>query len=132
MMTIGLLLALSLGSQDTVRPPAFSTAALDRVDSIAAAEFAKDSLGSITIGVVSGARSVWERSYGYADSARTRLACATTVYRIASITKRFTALMLMQLLERNQVELSDPVERYVPEFGRVRGGGGATRSGGGL
>jgi CubicO group peptidase (beta-lactamase class C family) len=45
------------------------------------------------------------------------------VYRIASITKQFTAIMLTQLLERHQVHLADPVERYLPEVRRVRGSG---------
>lgn len=73
--------------------------------------------------MVSGPHSIWAQSYGYADSARTRLATPATVYRIASITKQFTAIMLMQLLERRQVHLADPVERYLPEVRRVRGSG---------
>jgi hypothetical protein len=73
-MALGLLLVLSTVSQRPLPPPQFRTEALRRVDSIAAAEFAKDSLGSITISVVSGPHSIWAQSYGYADSARTRLA----------------------------------------------------------
>jgi CubicO group peptidase (beta-lactamase class C family) len=122
-MALGLLLVLSTVSQRPLPPPQFRTEALRRVDSIATAEFAKDSLGSITISVVSGPHSIWAQSYGYADSARTRLATPATVYRIASITKQFTAIMLMQLLERHQVHLADPVERYLPEARRVRGSG---------
>jgi CubicO group peptidase (beta-lactamase class C family) len=45
----------------------------------------------------------------------------TTVYRIASITKQLTALMLLKLVQDSTVRLSDPVDRYVPEIERVRG-----------
>jgi CubicO group peptidase (beta-lactamase class C family) len=114
-----LLLALVVAAQDTTRPPRFATQELTRVDSIAEAEYAKDSLGSMTIGVVSGPSLVWVKSYGYADSARTRLATPATVYRIASITKQLTTLMLLQLIERNQVGLSDEVDRYFPEVKRI-------------
>jgi CubicO group peptidase (beta-lactamase class C family) len=39
-----------------------------------------------------------------------------TVYIIASITKPITYLMLMLLVERGQISLNDPVQKYLPEF----------------
>jgi CubicO group peptidase (beta-lactamase class C family) len=39
-----------------------------------------------------------------------------TVYLVASITKPVTATALMLLVERGLVSLSDPVQRYLPEF----------------
>lgn len=39
-----------------------------------------------------------------------------TPFLIASVTKPFVSLALMQLVERGQVALSDPVKRYLPEF----------------
>ena len=115
------LLPFVIAAQVTAQPPRLTPEALRQVDSIAGAEFARDSLGSLTIGVVSGPSLVWVKSYGYADSARTRLATPTTVYRVASVTKQLTALMLLQLLQDSTVRLSDPVDRYFPEIARVRG-----------
>ncbi|MEP7381967.1 MAG: serine hydrolase domain-containing protein [Gemmatimonadota bacterium] len=89
------------------------------VDSLVAAEFAKDSLGSITIGVVAGPQLIWTRSYGFADMKSGRLANRSTVYRIGSITKPFTAVMLMQLAAAGKVQLSDPVERFLPEVKQI-------------
>lgn len=43
------------------------------------------------------------------------------MYRIGSITKQFTALMLLQLVRNGTVRLSDPVDRYLPTVDRVRG-----------
>jgi len=91
------------------------------VDSIAEAEFRKDSLGSITVAVVNGRELVWQKSYGFTDRQRTQRATPATVYRIASITKQFTAIALLQLVERKAVRLSDPVDQYVPEIRAVRG-----------
>jgi CubicO group peptidase (beta-lactamase class C family) len=68
------------------------------VDSLVSAEFAKDSIGSITVGVIAGSQLVWTRSVGFADMKARRLANRSTVYRIGSITKPFTAVMLMQLV----------------------------------
>ena len=48
-----------------------------------------------------------------------RAASADTVYRIGSITKQFTALMLLQLVEQGKVRLTDPVEKYLSEISKV-------------
>jgi len=88
---------------------------IEVLDSLISAEFAKDSIGSITVGVIAGSQLVWTRSVGFADMKTRRLANRNTVYRIGSITKPFTAVMLMQLVAGGKVQLSDPVERFLPE-----------------
>jgi CubicO group peptidase (beta-lactamase class C family) len=95
--------------------------ALPGIDSLAAAEFAKDSVGSITIGVVAGGDLVWTKSYGFANRATRKLADRNTVYRIGSITKPFTAVMLMQLEQAGKLRLADPVEKFFPEIRQVGG-----------
>src|SRR5215475_12147752 len=92
-----------------------------QVDALAAAELAKDNRGSVTVGVVSGGELVWTKSYGYADMEKKTPATKDTVYRIGSITKQFTGLMLLQLVEAGKVRLSDPVEKYFPEVNKVEG-----------
>jgi len=119
------LIAILIGApsapcEDTV-PPKELRSAIDQVDVMTAAEFAKDQLGSVTVGVVSPAGLVWTKSYGYADMAKKMSASRDTVYRIGSITKQFTAVMLLQLTESGQLHLSDPVEKYFPEINKVRG-----------
>jgi len=115
-----MLLLLATVVHDTASVPRFTAEAWRQVDSIASAEFKKDNFGSLTIGVVAGPSLVWANSYGYTDAARTQAATPQTVYRIASVTKQMTALMLLQLVERNQVRLSDPVDKYLPEISLVR------------
>lgn len=39
-----------------------------------------------------------------------------TVFRIASQSKMFTAICLMQLVERGQVDIDVPVSQYIPDF----------------
>jgi CubicO group peptidase (beta-lactamase class C family) len=112
----GTLLAHSAISQS---PPAPPLKGIETVDSLVSAEFAKDSIGSITVGVVAGSQLVWTRSVGYADMKARRLASRNTVYRIGSITKPFTAVMLMQLVAAGKVQLSEPVERYLPEVRQI-------------
>jgi CubicO group peptidase (beta-lactamase class C family) len=91
------------------------------VDSKIAADFARRPIGSVTAGVVVDKQLIWSKSYGNADMEKKISADADTVYRIGSITKMFTALMLEQLVDAGKVHLSDPVEKYFPEIRAVQG-----------
>ena len=109
------------GKKLTAPTAAEITARCGAVDSLVAAEFAKHAVGSVTVGVVFGKELIWTRSYGNADMEKKLLADKDTIYRIGSITKMFTALMLEQLVDANKVHLSDPVEKYFPEIKTVPG-----------
>lgn len=95
--------------------PLRSVMGIAAADSLVSAEFAKDSVGSLTVGVIAGSQLVWTRSVGFADIKAGRRANRETVYRIGSVTKPFTAVMLMQLAAEGRLRLSDPVEQYLPE-----------------
>lgn len=90
------------------------------LDAYAAREFAADPVGSLMVGVVTDGALSWTKSYGFADAETRRPATDRTYYRVGSITKQFTALMLLQLAERGKVRLSDPLVKYVPEFSVVK------------
>jgi CubicO group peptidase (beta-lactamase class C family) len=90
--------------------------AIAAVDTVFSEASAGGLVGGMTVGIVSGAELAWTKSYGYADMDAKIPATRHTVYRIGSITKQFTAVMLLQLVEQGKVTLADPVERYVPEI----------------
>lgn len=95
--------------------------AVKAIDALAAAEFEKSKGGSITVGVVNGRKLYWTRSYGYADIEKKELATKDTVYRIGGMTVKFTALMLLQLVQAGKIAISDPVEKYFPEINTIQG-----------
>ena len=95
--------------------------AVKLVDELAAAEFAKNGQGSLSVGVVHGRKLIWTRSYGYADIEKKELATKDTVYRIGGMTAKFTALMLLQLVQSGKIKISDPVEKYYPEINTIQG-----------
>lgn len=70
----------------------------------------------LSIGIVYDQDLIWAKGYGYADVATKRTATPSTVYRIASITKLFTATALMQLRDGGKIHLDDPVKKYLPWF----------------
>ena len=91
-----------------------------KLDAFVTEEFAKDGVGGATVAIVKGNAVAWAKGYGLADIEARTPASADTVYRIGSITKPFTAVMLLQLVERGTVAMTDPVEKYLPEINRVR------------
>ena len=81
------------------------------------AAFVKDKrLPGAMAGVVHGNELVWSGGYGFADVAARRAPDAATLYRIASITKTFTATAIMQLRDEGKLHLDDPAVAYLPEL----------------
>ena len=66
--------------------------------------------------VVSDGAIVARRSYGQADVEAGIAATPHTNYRLASVTKQFTALAILMLSERGKLSLDDPISRFFPEF----------------
>ncbi|HKN66676.1 MAG TPA: serine hydrolase domain-containing protein [Gemmatimonadaceae bacterium] len=120
LIVVGLLLC-GIGTSSHAQPTqrALSAQLIAQVDSLANAQLAIDGVGGMTIGVVGDGGLIWTNSYGYADMARRVPASRSTVYRVGSITKQFTALMLQQLADRGVVQLSAPVDRYWPAFDAI-------------
>lgn len=65
--------------------------------------------------IVKGDQIVFLKGYGQADSSD-RQVTPQTPFIIGSISKTFTALALMQLVEAGKVDLDAPVQRYLPWF----------------
>jgi CubicO group peptidase (beta-lactamase class C family) len=95
-------------------------AAIAALDAGIADDFARDGIGGLSLGVVSGKQLIWSRHYGYAEAETKRVPTNDTAYRVGSITKQFTALALLQLVEQGKMRLTDPIEKYVPEIRQVK------------
>lgn len=57
----------------------------------------------------------WAAGLGIADVATNRPATADTLFRIGSVSKNFTALAIMKLVNEGKLSLLDPVRKLVPE-----------------
>ncbi len=114
-----LLLVTSFSPSARRQSPPPTHARFEKIAALASAEYDQDRVGSLTVGVLDKTRVVWSKSYGLADPETNRVATAETVYRIGSITKQFTGLMLLQLVEQGKVRMSDPLTKYLPESSRI-------------
>jgi len=73
-------------------------------------------LPALSIALVDRGEIVWAAGFGSADPEAGTPAGAGTVYRVGSISKLFTDIALMQLVERGAVDLDAPVQTYLPDF----------------
>ena len=72
--------------------------------------------GCISVLILKNDRLIFEKAMGYKHAAEDIAADSATIYCIASITKTFTATLLLQLVEQGKIKLDDPVENYIPEI----------------
>ncbi|MCO5971234.1 serine hydrolase domain-containing protein [Actinoallomurus soli] len=93
--------------------------AVEEVDSLFRALVDDGDVPGLAYGIVDRGGLVHAAGHGVArlDGDRPD---AATAFRIASMTKSFTAASIMTLAAEGAVRLDDPVGRYVPEFGAVR------------
>jgi CubicO group peptidase (beta-lactamase class C family) len=66
--------------------------------------------------VAQGDRILSVREYGLADRAHAVRNKRSTAFRLASISKTFTAAAIVMLIERGTVHLDDPLSHFFPEF----------------
>ena len=85
------------------------------LDRLLATAQAEGRMPSVSACVFRDGEIVWERVLGVADVATSRAATANDVYRIGSITKTFTAVLVMQLVDAGRIELDAPLRTYLPE-----------------
>lgn len=61
-------------------------------------------------------QNVWAQSFGLEDPNTDKKADLNTIYRIGSVSKLFTDIGIMQLVERGELDLDAPIQTYLPDF----------------
>src|SRR5215471_8008289 len=72
-------------------------------------------MGSLTI--AKDGKVLYTRAIGYAqvDATTKKPLTAASRFRIASITKTFTAVMILQLVEERKLKLTDALDKFFPQ-----------------
>lgn len=74
-----------------------------------------------TILIEQGSKTVYKKSFGFANLPFKVPSTVDTRYKIASITKAFTAVLILQLYEEGKISLDRTISAYLPEY---KGDGG--------
>src|SRR5262245_49896255 len=103
-------------ADDRTDPPPKYADAVKALDAWIAREVAAKRLPALSVALVEDQATVWATGYGLADPAAKRAAHAGTVYRVGSVSKPVTALALLLLVAAGELDLDEPVSRYLPDF----------------
>jgi CubicO group peptidase (beta-lactamase class C family) len=68
------------------------------------------------VAVVRENKVVLMKSYGMADVEKAVPNSPSTIFRLASVTKPFTAMAVLQLVDFGKLKLDDPLTKYLPQF----------------
>ena len=107
------LLAIAQGQQSAANLPPDSFAVSDRVFE----DFRLDAhVPGLVYGIVVDGRLLHIATFGTQDVESQRPVTPDTLFRVASMTKAFTALTVLKLRDEGRLRLDAPAEEYVPEL----------------
>lgn len=71
---------------------------------------------SLAIALVEDQQIIWTSAFGYSDPGKKIQATVKTVYRIGSVSKLFTDIVIMQKVESGTLDIDMPITDYLPNF----------------
>jgi len=90
---------------------------IKRIDSLLAVSFNSQSPG-IGIGIVENGKIIFKKGYGVTDINAKQAITSATNFNIASLTKQFTAMAILQLADANKLSLDDKISSYLPALNK--------------
>jgi CubicO group peptidase (beta-lactamase class C family) len=114
----GLLLSSAAPAMaQTSAPPAQSVEQLaPEIDAIFAKFQADEPVSGLVYGVVKDGKLVYVKGSGVQELTDKRPVTPDTLFRIASMTKAFTALAILKLRDDGKLSLDDLAEQHIPEM----------------
>lgn len=85
------------------------------IDALLREYVGKDRPG-LTIGIIKDGSLVFEKGYGMANIAKKIPNSPDVTYEIASVSKQFTAAVIVSLIQKKQLSPDDDIRKYLPDF----------------
>lgn len=91
-------------------------ARVEAIEVVVANEMARLGIPGLSVAVGLAGELVFANGYGFADIENFVPAKADTAYRLASVSKALTAVAVLELAEKGELDLEHPVQRYCEAF----------------
>jgi CubicO group peptidase (beta-lactamase class C family) len=75
-----------------------------------------DKIVGLSAAVIMDGKVVWKKGFGFSDRLSKTPMTVNTIVNIGSVTKTFTSLAIMQLMEKGLVDIDKPLQNYLPAF----------------
>lgn len=76
--------------------------------------------GMGAVSVFKNGNEIYQRNYGFESVEKNKFIDDHTLFRIGSISKTFTATLILKQIELGKLNLSDPLSKWFPLFGNAR------------
>lgn len=100
----------------SIQPAADFAPVAEHLRQVIESEIKDKGIPSFAIAITDGERMIWAQAFGTADAEGQVPATAETIYRVGSVSKLFTDVAVMRLVEQGKLKLDAPVSEYIPEF----------------
>ena len=94
--------------------------ALPVIDSIYKKHATENHFPGISFGIVADGQLIYKNSYGYTDIEKMIPVTSSSMFRIASMSKSFTAMAILKLRDEGKLDLDDPAYFYIPELKNIK------------
>jgi CubicO group peptidase (beta-lactamase class C family) len=127
-LALTLILVLSAGAWAQGLPTAkpenvgLSSERLDRVAQTIRADIEKGRLPGAVVLIARKGRVAYFEAFGFRDKAAGAPMGKDAIFRIYSMTKPFTSVAVMMLVEEGRIQLTDPVSKYLPQLTKLQVG----------
>ncbi|ETN96889.1 serine hydrolase domain-containing protein [Zhouia amylolytica] len=108
-------LLISLSTFSLAQNNAVERVPYTRIDSIFQSYCNPDEPG-MAIGIVKDGEVIYKGSRGMADLSNKLSITDTTAFNIASVSKQFTALLVLMAVQEGKIKLDDDIRQYLPEL----------------
>lgn len=99
--------------------PVVSGPQLSAVDNLAADAIKSLHIPGLSIALVRDSEVIYEKGFGSTSITEIRPATAGTQYRLASVTKVFTTIAILKLVEAGKIDLDQPARNYCGEISKT-------------
>lgn len=115
MRHIFVILLITICASTSAQKINISDAKLKSIDSIVQSKYKSDEPG-ISYQIVQGNKVLANKSYGMAELELGVTLNNDNVFAIGSISKQFTAIAMLKLVEQGKVNLKDDIKKYIPNY----------------
>jgi len=97
-----------------VSTPSISQAKIEKIEQFVNTQMKRAKIPGLALSIVKENKTVYQKGYGFSDIKKREPASPSTLFEMASATKFFTGLAILQMEEKGLINLNDPVDKYLP------------------
>ena len=90
--------------------------AVSALDTIIRNNLKHQRIPGAAVALVHEGRIIFSRCYGYGDTKKKAAVTEDTYFMVGSLTKSFTALAVLKLIEQGKIDLHADIRNYIPDF----------------